>query len=133
MKKKTPVKGNNKKNNNNSNYNNNVNDINKNRNYNNGTPNKKNVQKSKKNDENNIYMSIVARDKDALLMKKLARYKLSKLTKNKDDAQAVSNSMERRRSRSNSTSSQKSESNGEKAIGSSRLNLSVSSYPIGGL
>ena len=132
MQKKTPVNDNNN-NNNNSNNNNNVNDMNMNRNYNNGIPNKKNVQKSKKNDGNNIYMSIVARDKDALLMKKLARYKLSKLTKNKDDAQAVSNSMERRRSRSNSTSSQKSESNGEKAIGSSRLNLSVSSYPIGGL
>eukprot|EP00943_MAST-04B_sp_MAST-4B-sp1_P008132 g8132.t1 len=76
----------------------------------------------------NVYMSIVDGDKDAQLIKKIARYKLNKLTKN----HVVKNN----RSRSNSTSNksrpqQSTISVDKKSV--SRLNLSVASYPIGGL
>lgn len=78
--------------------------------------------------DSNVYISIVDGDKDAQLIKKIARYKLNKLTKN----HIVSNNRNRSNSSSNASSRQ------QKAIGDNnksvqRLNLSVASYPIGGL
>ena len=67
--------------------------------------------------EKTVYMSVITRDKDTELMKKIARYKLNKITKELT---------------STTVQSRPVESVGKKKS-SKRLNLSVSSYPIGGL
>ena len=68
--------------------------------------------------EKTVYMSVITRDKDAELMKKIARYKLNKITKELTTAPTV-------QSRPAKTAGKKKSSK--------RLNISVSSYPLGGL
>ena len=67
--------------------------------------------------EKTVYMSVITRDKDSELMKKIARYKLNKITKELS---------------ATTVQSRPAESVGKKKS-SKRLNLSVSTYPIGGL